>query len=192
VYRADPERRGTARLYVASADGSALGTLLSPEVAYNFEISPDGRNVAFPTGGGLDILSIDGGAPPVRIPVNTSRYEFTPDGARVVVCGNDLQVVTVDGSSSWILYQPCCSSLYTFRLSADGTQVLFVTLQGPPGGTSQILWHAHVDDRSPPAQVSRDMSVIATTPSVRTARARSIAIPTTRPPASSRPASTAR
>ncbi len=136
VYLADADVDGRTELYSVPIDGSSAPVVLSRRPSTlsvrQFVLSPDGSRVAFDQGA-LCVAPSDGSAPPAVTSVGlstSSALGFSPDGAWIVVHGNDtLRSVPADGSSSGVVLNGTLDSLQNdapkFLISADSQWVVY-------------------------------------------------------------------
>jgi Tol biopolymer transport system component len=138
----ESRRAGQLDIWVTNADGSNPVNLTADlaTLAFSPTFSPDGRRIAFETGGRLAVMDADGTNRVVStIPMNSiGNPVFTPDGGSIVYETADspqrLAIVSADFAGTPVVLQtgqtPTSQELSP-TLSPDGNQLAWTSNRGP-------------------------------------------------------------
>ncbi len=156
IYKSDFETNNVTRLYSTAVDGSGTvrlnGPLTSGGDVYSFQLSPDGRSVAYIADQVTDrrfdlfVRELDGtSVSRLTASLGSNRvptFAWSPDSTRIAFDDDrttanvrELYVANVDGSSTTRVSRPLASGQYA-RLptwSPDGRSLAFVSDQEEPG-----------------------------------------------------------
>lgn len=89
-----------------SASGQLIASLAEDRLAQQPTFSPDGKHVAFGGGEGLSILDLATGAQVLwkpTPPYNPGRFEYSPDGKRIILTDDVSTVPVIDASSGAVV-----------------------------------------------------------------------------------------